>query len=350
VAEGIWADEEISSTLKQIGLSAGADADLPDEVRFVRRVREVLDAAASRHGPLSGPAVYVFEPTANGEPPEGAAFHPRIHAGEVDPAEGLWLVGAAVRSAHCVSLESRSANEIFRFCTDLGLGCAPAVYCDADANPPLLAWYPNGLSDPDNVIEGPIDRQVAPTLEDLINVVGRVHRTKLMTNYNQSADTTLWKKPTDHWVHRRAEKRVQDALMAGLGGAFGRPYFVEQEQSSDSGRFDIGFRESVGGGTSTLRAILELKVARSFGCGGASQAPSKVVSHIVEGINQSAAYAKDRDAQDAACLVFDLRKEEAQDEPGSARARADQLKVVLKFWRCFPTATDYREFTLPNPT
>jgi hypothetical protein len=262
----------------------------------------------------------------------------------------LWFVGAAVKSGGRLSLNSHTAAEIFTFCEGLGFGESPAVYCDAGAQPAIFAWYPNGLSDPDNVIEGPIDRQSAPTLTDLIEVVDRVHRTRLMTSLNQSVDTKLWEVPSHHWAHGRAEKRVQDALLAGLGGAFGRPYFVEQERSGDSGRFDIGFRETAGGGTSTLRAILELKVARSFGSGGVPVTTSDVEKHIVGGVEQSAAYVQDHGAADAACLVFDLRVSDAQVEPDQAHARAKQLNVFLRFWRCFPTAADYRTFKLPKPT
>jgi hypothetical protein len=350
VANDIWGDESISSTLDAIGLSAGADAELPDEVRFVRGVREILEAAAARHGSLSTPAVYVFAPSSAGELPSQAGFHPRIHTGEIDPAGRLWFVGAAARSGHCVDLEGHSAHEIFKFCEDLGFGATPAVFCDTGAAPALFAWYPSGLSQPDDVIEGPLDRgDDAPTLDELIEVVERVHRTRLMTSYNQTMDTTLWEKASHHWVHERAEKRVQDALMAGIGGAFGRPYFVEQERPGDTGRFDIGFRESADGGTSTLHAILELKVARSRGSGGASESRAKVKAHIVDGIEQSYAYAKEHGARDAACLVFDLRKEDKQIPPEAAVSRATQLNVFLEFWRCFPTAADYRTFKLPPP-
>ncbi len=348
MAEDIWANEAILSTLKEIGLSPGADAQLPDEVRFVRRVREILHAAAASHGPLVTPTVYVFAPLSGGEPPANAEFHPRIHTGEVNPAGGLWLVGAAARSGHSVTLGTQAAKEIFKFCEDLGFGNAPAVFCDTEATPALFAWYPSGLSKPDDVIEGPIDRAVAPTLGDLIEIIDRVHRTRLMTSYNQGVDTTLWEKPSDYWVHKRAEKRVQDALMAGIGGAFGRPYFVEQEKPGDTGRFDIGFRESVGGGTSTLRAILELKVARSIGSGGAPRTTGDVEEHVVAGVEQAWAYAGEHGVGDAACLVFDLRKEDKQMEPEAARKRAAQLEVFLRFWRCFPTAEDYRTFKLPK--
>lgn len=130
----------------------------------------------------------------------------------------------------------------------------------------------------------------------------------------------MWAEASDHWVHERAEKRVRDALMAGIGGAFGRPYFVEQEQSDDTGRFDIGFREFAGGGTSTLHAILELKAARSFGSGGAPESAAKVASNVVGGIEQSYAYAEEHGARDAACLVFDLRTQERQFEQFSERS------------------------------
>lgn len=345
MAEDIWGEELISSTLDEIGLSAGADAKLPDEVRFVRRVRENLEAAAKQHGALPAPAAFVFAPGLSDDIATEAVFHRRIHTGEIDPAGHVWFVGAAARSGHCMSLEDRSTDEILEFCEALGFGHAPTVYCDTAPTPALFAWYPSGVCEPDYVIETPIE-QTAPAFDDLIEVVDRVHRTRLMTSHNQNHDTRLWEVGSKHWAHERAEKRVQDALIAGIGGAFGRPYFVEQERTGDSGRFDIGFRERQGGGTSTLHAILELKVARSFGSGGAPRSPSSVEAHVVDGIEQSWAYSDEHGGRPA-CLVFDLREADKQVPPENATGHAAALKVFLRFWRCFPTAEDYRTFKVP---
>lgn len=349
VPDDPWAEGSVSATLNEAGLSAGADSELPDEARFVRRVREILTAAAAKHGQLSAPTVYVFAPSREDKLADKATSHRRIHTGEVDPAGRIWFVGAAARSAYSMPLNGRSTDEIFEYCEELGFGRSPAVYCDTTSVPPLLAWYPSGLSEPDDVIEGPIDRAAKPTLDELIEVVDRVHRARLMTSLNQGVDTSLWEKASDHWAHERAEKRVQDALMAGIGGAFGRPYFVEQERSGDAGRFDIGFRERIGGGTTTLHAILELKVARSFRNSGATVSPTDTEAHVISGVEQVWAYADEHQAGDMACLVFDLRTPDAQLPPEPACIRAVALKVLLKFWRCFPTAEDYRTFKLPSP-
>ena len=138
--------------------------------------------------------------------------------------------------------------------------------------------------------------------------------------------------------------------MAGLGGRFGRPYFVEQERPANSGRFDIGFREQGAGGASTLHAILELKVTRSYGSGGASVGPGQVEQHVVDGVEQARAYSDEHGASNAACLVFDLRVPDKQVPPAAAVARAAALDVFLQFWRCFAIAVDYRKFKLPDAT
>src|SRR3712207_5307047 len=98
MSEGEWADAEIYATLATIGLTPGADADLPDEARFVRRVREILGLAADRHGPLASPAVFVLAPAPDSLGSENATFHRRMHTGEVDPGGRAWFVGAAARS------------------------------------------------------------------------------------------------------------------------------------------------------------------------------------------------------------------------------------------------------------
>lgn len=345
MAEDIWETESISSTLEEIGLTAGADATLPDDVRFVRRVRENLEAAANQHGVLSAPTAFVFAPDLSDEVRAKTDLHRRIHTGEINPAGQMWFVGAAVRAGYCMPLEDRSTDQVLELCETLGFGRSPTVYCDTAVTPPLFAWYPSGVSEPDYLIETPIE-QATPSLDDLIEIVDRVHRTRLMTAHNQNRDTKLWEDPDKHWAHDRAEKRVQDALMAGIGGAFGRPYFVEQERTGDAGRFDIGFREREAGGTSTLHAILELKVARSFGSGGTPYGPARVEAHVVDGIDQAWAYSDEHGGR-AACLVFDLRKADKQAPPEKALVRACALKVFLRFWRCFPTAEDYRTFKLP---
>lgn len=349
MSEDLWADQAVAETLGALGLTSGADTDLPDEVRFVRGVMDALEASIARRGPLASPAVFVFAPSrrrlASLNIP--SSFHRRIHTGETDPAGRIWLVGAAVKSADAIEISGETSDEIIGYCEQLGFESMPAVYCDTTGAPGRFAWYPRGFGDPDEVIEGPIGRSVAPTLDELLDVVDRVHWTRLVTSFNQGMDTALWQDANRHWVHKRAEKRVQDALMAGLGGAFGRPYFVQQEIQGHSGRFDIGFREAQDG-TSTLHAILELKVARSYGSTGAPVASTANDAHLVEGVEQAWAYSDEHGARDAACLVFDLRLLEQQQPPGPAATRAAVLDVVLRVWRCFPTAEHYRTFKMPE--
>jgi hypothetical protein len=346
VPENPWADEAIAATLDEVGLSPGVDAALPDIARFVRGVRDVLAASAERHGALTAPAVFVLAPQPG--PLDDAPSHPRIHTGEVNAGGHLWAVGAAAKSARYVPFPDHALDAIFNFCVELGLGDAPAVLFDAAATPQRFAWYPSGLVVPDEVIEGPVELEQTPSLADLLEVVERVYRTRLMTTYNQNADTKLWEKTTHHWAHERAEKRVQDALLTGLGGRFGRPYFADQEISGDAGRYDIGFRKKGTNGVVQLLAVLELKVARAFGSTGTAKSEAETEGHVSDGIDQARAYANERAAQEAACLVFDLRKTENQTVAPALTTRAAQRVVHLQFWRCFPTAEDYRTFALPE--
>lgn len=340
-----WSQDLIAETIAQLGLSAGVDADLPDHVRFVRRVREIVSFFTGKYGRLSGPALFLLAPSIDDDVRATSTLRRRIHTGEVDPSSNVWLVGAAVADAYAIAFENDTAECIFALvCDQLGLGDAPAVFCDAAPDPQLFAWYPLGLSQADRLYEGPLVLTSPPSLDELISVVDRVHQTRLMTTHNQNMDTSLWEDGSKHWVHKRAEKRVQDALMAGLGGAFGRPYFVDQEVSSDSGRFDIGFRESTAPGTTALRAVLELKVARSFGSTGNSKSLAENEGHALDGVEQAWSYADDHGTDDSACLVFDLRTDEHHQEPDAATIRASELGVLLRLWRCFPTAEDYRDF------
>lgn len=345
MADDLWSQELIATTIDELGLSAGVDAELPDYVRFVRRVRELVTSYTSKHGRLAGPALFVLAPSIEDDLKARATLRRRIHTGEVDPALTVWMVGSAVADAFAIALENNATDDAFALvCEDLGLGDAPAVFCDAAPDPQIFAWYPLGLAQADRLYEGPIVLATPPNLDDLMTVVDRVHQTRLMTTHNQNLDTSLWQDRSKYWAHKRAEKRVQDALMAGLGGAFGRPYFVVQEVSSDSGRFDIGFREATAPGTTALRAVLELKVARSFGSTGSAKSLAENEQHAVDGVEQAWSYADDHGADESACLVFDLRADEHHQAPEAATAKALELGVLLRLWRCFPTAEDYRTF------
>lgn len=351
MTDELWTEARISATLEELGLSAGADANLADPVRFVRRVRECLSAFTNRHGGLAESALFLLAPSIPDSVKDRATLRRRIHTGEVNPSGNVWIVGAAVADGHAVPFQGASTEQIFDLaCTDLGLGGVPAVFCDAMVSPQLFAWYPSGLSQAERLFEGPIALTSPPTLADLIEIVDRVHQTRLMTTHHQSADTALWQNHAKYWAHERAEKRVQDALMAGLGGAFGKPYFVDQEAASDSGRFDIGFREATAPGQTTLHAILELKLARSFGSTGIPKSPSDNEQHAVDGVEQAWAYAADHGTKGAACLVFDLRTEDQHQHPTRASARAEELSVLLRLWRCFPSAEHYRDFRLAGNT
>ena len=347
MTDEVWSQDLIAATIDELGLSPGVDADLPDHVRFVRRIRELVTTFTSKHGRLAGPALFLLAPSIGDDLKARSTLRRRIHNGEVDPSSTVWVVGAAVADAYAITLESDATEDAFALaCDELGLGEVPAVFCDAAPNPQLFAWYPLGLSQADRLYEGPIVLTTPPSLHELMTVVDRVHQTRLMTTHNQDLDTSLWEDGSKHWAHKRAEKRVQGALMAGLGGAFGRPYFVVQEVSSDSGRFDIGFREFTAPGTTALRAVLELKVARSFGSTGSAKSLAENEQHALDGVEQAWSYADDHGADGSACLVFDLRTDEQHQEPAAAAAKASELGVLLRLWRCFPTADDYRTFKI----
>lgn len=345
--DDIWADAEVAATLNAIGLNPGVDAHLPPEVRFVRRIHELVAASELRHGPMTSPAIFIYTPPNSAKPHPDAALHRRIHSGETDVSGRVWFVPSSAKTAFSLPAADSSTDRIFEQCEALGLDESPAVFCDVNAIPPAFAWYPSGIREADDVIECPISKAGAPSLDDIVNVVENVYKTKLMTSFNQTADSTLWTNRNLYHAHRLAERRVQEALVAGLGGTFGDPYFVVQERAGQTGRFDIGLRERATDGASILHAILELKVARAYGSGGAVKSLSAVTEAVVDGVEQARAYSDEHNAKTAACLVFDLRKAEQQKLPTEAEARAQQLGVFLRLWRCFPTSKHYRQFKLP---
>lgn len=353
MASSLWGPEEIESTVQVVGLTPGVGSKLPDQARFARGTRVALASSVSKHGLPSLPAVFVFAPEVAPEVAALGVERRRVHTGRLDFAGHLWLFGAAATDGIAIPLETADVDAIFCRVAELGLGESPTIYCDTNAEPDrAVAWYPLGLNEAERLYEGPIELTHVPSLDELFAVIDGVHRTKLLTTVNQNSDTSLWEEPSKHWPHDHAERRVQDALLGGLGGAFGPPFFVEQEKTTDSGRFDLGFRRSLGGAATQLHAILELKVTRSFTDGGTKKTPLDNERHVYKGVEQAWSYADDYGDEggtpDAACLVFDLRTHDLHELPPKAVDRAGELGVVIRLWRCFPTAESYRTFKIPE--
>jgi hypothetical protein len=348
MTDGIWGGEAIATTVAKVGLTPGVGAELPDWSRFLRRTRELLQVRTKAHGSLSAPCVFVMTQDVSADLAEAATLHRRLHTGAVDPSGKLWLVGAAVSSGRAVDLPGNTMEETFSFvCEQIELQTAPTILCDTTVDPQLFAYYPMGLESEDVLFEGEITEHGVPPLGELIDVVERVHKLRLLTSYNQNSDTSLWEDRDKHHAHQRAEKRVQDALMAGLGGAFPSPFYVDQELTGHTGRYDISFREHTAYGTTKLHAVIELKIARSYGSKGAHQTDADNQQIAVDGVTQVRAYADEHEATDAACLVFDLRTPEEHNALLLASQRADALNVMLRAWRCFPSALHYRKFVVP---
>lgn len=343
MADDIWDDEAIKQTLEAVGLNAGVEADLPDEARFVRRIRELVTRANERHGALPSPSLYLMSAGADDAHKDPAKLHRRLHTGERDPSGRIWLMGAAAKAGHEVIADDADSEGLMRFANDaLDLGHVPAVLYEPYAE--ILAWYPNGVNEADLVFEGPLVLTQPPSLEDLIAIVDQIHDYRLLTSFHQNADTNLWADPGKHWVHDSAERRVQDALTVGISGACADPFFVDEELKGHTGRYDIGVRERTGPGATRLHTVLELKVARSFGKNGGAYSPAQTEANVISGVEQVHSYAGEHGASGKACLVFDLRKQEQQGVFEEGEAKAVEFDVLLRSWPCFPNAQHYRDF------
>lgn len=346
MVEDIWADDSIQETLRAIGLNAGVEADLPDEARFVRRIRELVLRASDRHGPLSSACLFLMSAAADNPHKDPSTLRRRLHTGEHDPSGSVWLMGAAAKSGHHVAADQPDSEGLMALaCDELSLGGVPAVLYEPYEK--LLAWYPNGTDEPDLVFEGPLVLTQPPSLDQLIAIVTQIHQYRLLTSFHQNRDTTLWSDGDKHWVHEAAERRVQDALTAGISGACADPFFVDEELTGKTGRYDIGVRERLGPGSTRLHTILELKVTRSFGKGGGAYTATQNNETVMSGVEQVYSYAAEHGASGKACLVFDLRKREQQ-SAFDAAGKANELDVRLRSWECYPSAEHYRDFVLPD--
>ena len=95
------------------------------------------------------------------------------------------------------------------------------------------------------------------------------------------------------------------------------------------------------------KAILELKVLRSFGSKGAPVAENTNKESVTEGVKQATAYQKERNAEGTALCCFDMQK----DRTGEAcfihaQPLAKRNGIVLRVWYLFNSAIAFRNATV----
>jgi hypothetical protein len=343
-----FADAELLVTLGRYS-GAGDDADQDDPLRFMRGVaRLVKKRSAVEEGDVRALAVFLLNP---GQPPSSVAEKledcPMLDNGLTNVEGRLWLVSPVVVSGKALEIESLTDSAIFEYVTkSLGMGGAAAVIYDPRTSPTEIRYYPNGLAVADDCT---VVEVTAPDVRmgAVLAVIDRIYAAKLVTPNAQNSVAKLWERPSVYWPVEKAELTIQMYLETGLNGAF-PTCTIRCEQSQVSGRLDLEIEEPDPSrpGYVIRHVVLELKVLRSFGSGGASYSPAQNRRAIKEGMEQAYAYKSERDALDCALCCFDMRQSHANDSCfDHVRSDAARLKVTLKVWNIYAKLTEYRAAT-----
>jgi hypothetical protein len=337
--------------LKTLGYYSGAgdDADQPESVRFMRGVaRLVKKRSTAQSAPTRSLAVFLLHSAA---PPDAIAEKledcPMLDNGLTDVEGRIWLVSPVVVSGRALEINELTDSAVFRYVIEsLGLGEVVAVVYDPRVSPTEIRYYPGGLSAADECTTIEVttpDLRLAAVLD----VVDRIYTKKLATPNAQNPMAKLWKEPSKYYPAKNAELTIQMYLETALHAAF-PTCTIRTEQPQVSGRLDIEVEEADMSrpGYFVRHAVLELKVFRSYGCGGASYSQAEVDGWITEGVEQANAYRRERGALGCALCCFDMRKVHSGDRCfDHVRSEANRLNVTLRVWNIYAKLSEYRAAT-----
>ena len=346
---GRWAGGDFQETVSQ-HRGVGADADIPDEYRFVtgvvhllrRRMAELEKRGASDDGDV---AIFVLKPGPPVTVPD-ASREPMVDNGRTMVVGRLWFTAAAVVSAHYVDLpRNASDDELFSFVADdLSLGSQPALFFDGRTVSSELRWYPEGLGDPDNVEVKPLTGDVTP--DDVFAAVDKLYWECLVTPVSLPLGGNLWSDPSKYRPRENVESLLQSHVKISLVSRF--PFCtVRHEQTQQTGRSDLEIEQADPfDRTSFIRhAIIELKVLRSYGSKGSPVSSSEVDKWIEEGVRQAAAYRAVKTARWSALCCFDMRRTDPGYEAcfNHVRDCAVAKDVTLWRWFLYESSASYRQ-------
>ena len=344
---GPWTGADLSRTVRET-LDHGADADLPNEVRFVAGIaklirRRLVEAGAEMDSRRL--AVFLLEPIARAYKPDATPTRvPMLDNGLEEVTGRIWFVSPVVVAGSYVDFGDCDDDELFYIVTEkLNLGNVPVIIFDPRTTIPEVRFYKNGLNDPERYDRVRLNPDIS--LPRIFEVIDRLYRECLVTPDAQERGGTLWADNTRNRPSRNAESIVQVYLRAGLTTVF-PTCTVRPEQTSVPGRLDLEIEESdpFDRAIFTRHAILELKVLRSFGSTGGTVTEQAMLKWIDKGVKQAAAYRRARGAVAAALCCFDMRLEDTGETSFEHVADlAQRIEVALKRWFIYATSEDYRE-------
>lgn len=342
---GSWEPADLVPTARD-GAGTGADADLSATIRFKAAVAKLLRRRQARVEARSDPnvpAVFLLQAT----PPVSAGVakrEPMLNSGLIPVSGRIWFVSPAVVSGRSIVCEVEDDDALFRLVTDtLGLGAIPAIVFDPRSSAPELRFYRNGLDDPERCdILSFGDGEI--TLDRITAVIQHIYDECLKTPEAQIHPGKLWVDHKKWWAAEDAEALVHLQIKAGLAGAF-LTCTIRHEQPMPEGRLDLEIEETdpLNSGQVTRHALLELKILRSFGCGGGTYTVQETLDWVTSGVEQAAAYRDNKNTNYAILCCFDMRKDDTNEACfDHVRDLAQSRSVELRRWFLYNTSKAYR--------
>lgn len=340
-----WTVDELRQTL-QATVGPGADYTLDHATRFVRGVATVVRRRTAMDESRQDPrqlSVFLLHPTT--EPEAGLAHEPMLDNGLTPIAGKIWFVNAPVLSGFMRDLETEDAAGVFRLIVeDLGLRDVAAVVVDPRLPTIGVRYYPNGLGDPDSCINVRLHGSNVE-LQDVCEVIERAYTRCLITPDAQATANRLWADTSKSRPFRDAEHRIQAALYHFFSDAF-PTCKVFDEFKGTTGRADLHVVEHdpLDHDKVTYLIVLELKVLRSRGEGGASYSEAENLTWVDQGVKQAGAYRQEHGHRVAALCCFDMRDNDSGDECfAHVRKLASRLNVALRRWYLYSNSERWRD-------
>lgn len=346
-----WQDDDLAQTVRDVA-GAGSDAGAAPDARFrwnvVRLIRKRLQQDRAGADPRQ-PAIFLLQP----EPPPQildviSDRIPFFFNGMTQVTGRVWFVNAVVQTGRYCPFEGDDEDLVTLVTRRLGQGAIPAIMFDPRPEVPEAHLFWKGLDSlDDNVPLALDDAQV--DLEAILAIIDRVYAEILITPEFQIRDCSPWF-DGDRWRPvERAEQRIQAYVHSGLVGHLPATYEVRPEQTMQEGRadLDIAWQDPFNPGHVIHHTILELKVLRSYGQGGATVSSRETLLAIAKGFRQAVAYQRRKRSRYAALCCFDMRRagpggDECFDH---VRVHAQRLSIGLRRWYLY-AKSEYRRGTM----
>jgi len=343
-----FSDEALEATLRN-NYGSAVDADLPEELRFVRGVAR-LAKKRFREGvesPSDMPVLFLLHPSAPPvlSEPRSTRYAPMIDDGRTALGRSVWFVNFAVTEGVGLEMTEEDDAGLFSLVRDeMSLGALPAAIVDTRDGAFNLRYYPEGLNKSElRQLTDLSRRTISPS--DVYDALNDIYLRDLCSPSSQTHGTGTWKSAAELRPHEDAEARVQRVLKVGLGAWF-TGFTIREEQTQSTGRLDLEIEEPHMDDASTVtrHMLLELKVLRAKHVGGGAYSNSKNLTALRDGLVQARTYRDERNVRASALCCFDMRAVPAGDA-GFATVEADAASwgVSLWMWHLFHTDKDYRQ-------